>query len=556
MLKKFLTNSILILLIPISVISQTTPGKVLIYSENGKLKYQIKNSSLATIKKGIITKTDLFKYATEIKAYFNEEQLNKDSGTTLFRNCKDFTEGKLNFKYNCNNNYVELWINGKDNDKYTIWYCDRDENWKFTTDEEEYKKCKNTKAKKPKTSNKDSVTTSYKDITEIPKPDFQSRIRDTLFDKQNRFLLIDANPNPNYSSSVRLVKRRKVDNNGSFLIKDKEAKAVSTKGNISVFLKNYNITELENITVTINNRDYEYNTGLGELVNPKTPDDKETEAKKPEDSIKTVSTPVSPIEARTAYLKEFYNKLQSIDHLNTNDIARLENYKNTLKTVKENQDLDIELNDKGTKLYEKILSYSPLWVGLTPIAPAVKDTDEIEISASIEYENKPKNDIFVGHYKTIGGLAVDIGGNFFLTGLRNNKIFTDSVTVGDTKELRAKIGNKNQRSLGYGLNAEVSLRTGSLLRPTINIGSFIPFEEDISPYFALGPGVSLVSKKVKIRFAAGIAYGKVNAIAEQYRDRDLSDFENLTNESLTEKVWDSSWYISVGIRYVFNKKED
>ncbi|SDM20972.1 patatin-like phospholipase family protein [Kriegella aquimaris] len=69
--------------------------------------------------------------------------------------------------------------------------------------------------------------------------------------------------------------------------------------------------------------------------------------------------------------------------------------------------------------------------------------------------------------------------------------------------------------------------------PTLNLGFFVPFEEDITPYLAFGPGLTFTGDKVKFSFGGGIAYGSVNSIAERFVDVDVTSVTDVT--TLSEK---------------------
>lgn len=368
-------------------------------------------------------------------------------------------------------------------------------------------------------------------------------------------MYIDANPNPNTSSIVKLKKYVEKDKNSSSkkIITINEAKAVSTQGNLSVFLANYNITGIEHLSVTIDDQEFNYNKDLQDLLNLEN-ENNESKEMPNRDSIAPTSTE-SKEELRTKYLKEVWDNWHRINALNKNDIARLEKFKDNLsktQAIPENVD---DLSEEGRKLLSQILSWSPDYIGLTPIAPAINNTDAIEVKVSIKYKNIVKEDVVVGRYRTIGGLSADFSGNVFLTGLKNSPVYTEMVDIDGTEELRAKINKRNQRSVGYGINTGVSFRTGSLLRPTLNVAAFLPLDEEITPFLGFGPGLSLQGEKVKLSFSGGLAFGSINTINEQYLNKDLSDFESLTNEMIAEKAWESSWYVSIGISIKL-KEED
>ena len=75
---------------------------------------------------------------------------------------------------------------------------------------------------------------------------------------------------------------------------------------------------------------------------------------------------------------------------------KLNQYKSVLEnTVYTN---NIDLNEEGRKFLSELLSWSPRYIGLTPIAPIIVDSDEIDISISVKYNNASKETVSIGSY--------------------------------------------------------------------------------------------------------------------------------------------------------------
>ena len=312
---------------------------------------------------------------------------------------------------------------------------------------------------------------------------------------------------------------------------------------------------IKTISIKLNGTEYAYNKDVSDVLALLNKGDEPKEA--PENVEEGTGVSTADIEinkGRNAYLKQVLESLKKVKSLNINDIYLLATYKEDLMATLASEENDITLNTKGIKLVSEILGWYPVWIGLTPIALLVEEADEVQISALITHaSDSSAEEVKVGKYRVVGGMAFNLGSRIYLTGLKNNEVFTEMQAVGPNgeEELRAGINSKNQRSVGIGLNGEIAFRTGTLVNPTINLGFFVPFEEEISPYLALGPGFTISNAKVKISFGGGLAYGKVNSIAERYVDTDVSGVTDITG--LTEKIWDSSWYLSVGFSYRFNE---
>jgi opacity protein-like surface antigen len=131
-----------------------------------------------------------------------------------------------------------------------------------------------------------------------------------------------------------------------------------------------------------------------------------------------------------------------------------------------------------------------------------------------------------------------------VTGLKNHEAYTD--TSGGKKF--ARLDKTGKSSVGLGLNVETLYRTGSSFCPTFNVGFFVPFDEDLTPFLVFGPGINIGSKNVSLGITGGAALGKINAISGQFKDRDLTGLD-LTNEQLTQKVWKWGWQVGIGLRF-------
>ena len=535
----------------------------------------------------IIAKSGEFK---DFFIYPSDQNLDKKASGTPIKIQDSCDEKESNvganvfYQFNCKESSISIYLKDKGGKKLKeklVWYCKKGGKQIFFVDKKKYEECEKANSNGSNTGNGD-LAKSYDDILKIPFPTFEydSTSRKS-WNKHNRILYIDANPKPGSNTSVQLKKasvdsievddkkvktssaqsaKTSLDSNGNTpkklaVVKEVKASAVHKKGNLTVYLSSLKISEISELSLTINGTDYSYDKDLSEILGKlSTPDSRDKE--KDGEEIKKSSSDGEKENLKTQRAEHLNSVLNyykgNVKALSKDDIKELNQYKSVLEnTVYAN---NIDLNEEGRKVLSELLSWSPKYIGLTPIAPNIADSDEINVSVSVKYNNTPKETVPIGSYKVAGGVSFDLGGAFFFTGLKNSRVFTEEVGEGDESQLLAKRDDENQLSVGFGLNSEVSFRTGYLLRPTFNIGAFIPFEEEISPYITIGPGVGLYDKKLKVNLLAGIAVGKVNAIKAEFIEKDLSDMDNLTNESISEKVWDTSWFIGIGIRYKF--KED
>ena len=397
-----------------------------------------------------------------------------------------------------------------------------------------------------------NTTKTVKHITQIPIPEFNSLDNDSLFDKRkrkNRYLVIDAHPDLRYKQNSILLKRNNKSEDNAVAI-FKEAKALPIHSSLSVLIRNYNFSTLENITISINGIDYQYEDDINFLFKPGV-QPKETQpiaGIQSDNGIEDRIQKEGDIDTIKKYLDEAYTLISKNEFWNINDLYKLNNYKTMLLESDEIQ--KNLLSTEAAKSLGKILYWSPQYVSLTPIALEVPKNDEVKITAKVVKEDKKPEEFPVGTYKTSGGMAFSVSSLFYVTGLKNNEVYTKQVQVNDsTKELRATMDSTNQMSVGIGLNAEINFRTGCLLRPTLNVGFFVPLGQELTPFIAVGPGISIGNKNVKFSLNGGLAFGQINVIAERYRDTDLSTFPDLINDDLSHKVWKPSWYVGLGVSF-------
>lgn len=378
--------------------------------------------------------------------------------------------------------------------------------------------------------------------------------------KRNRFLVIDASANVKYKVNNTVYKRKNPESFDPTQSFDEifEKASPDVKGTLSVFIKNFNQGNIESVKVVVNGTDYAFTQGLQDIynsvntANEKLEEGEDTTAT--DEAQSTGGTPKTVAEkqkARTEYLQHVNQILaDGTALLDTYQLHVIMAYKETVLATYTNKELTISLNKEGLEELSKLLSWLPDELLLTPYSMVVPDSDEVEFTVELEAkgdEAPVQNKI--GTFNATGGFSFNLSSNLYFTGLKNNEVYQETMDVNGTQQSFAKLKSENQLSLGIGVNGEVGFRTGSAVRPTFNIGFFVPFSEEITPYLAIGPGFSISSSKVKLTFSGGLAFGSVNAISEQYRDVDLTPL-NLANDQLTEKVWESSWFFSIGLNFL------
>jgi hypothetical protein len=394
--------------------------------------------------------------------------------------------------------------------------------------------------------NRDLSTTKYKFSQQIPYPLFSKKDDRVLPNsKTNRYLFIDATPNTNKKISNSLFKVKDVDSFGktdNFEENFIKANALTVNGSLSILVRNYNFHDLEKVSVDIIGADYTYTLSIKDiLAQIKTAQSSTGEKieKVDENFLKQRN------DTLTNNLSNVLDSLKSYTYLNLNDLYQIEDYKNQLINFYNNNFENFSKNE--IDIFNEITNWYPKYLSVTPIAITIPENDDVEIKVTIKNKSETSpNQVKVGLFKTTGGIGFNLGGMFYITNLKDNAIYTKaSETDG---KVRAFMNSKNQNSVGLGLNSEIYFRTGYLLRPTLNMGFFVPFDEDLTPFAAIGPGITIASKKVKFSFSWGLAVGKINSIKEEYQNIEF-DSANLTNEQLGEKIWQFKNYFGFGLTY-------
>ncbi len=491
-----------------------------------------------TISSGVITIDDAVANKDNISIAEDGGIILKSENLCDDNKGKEQNKGKIYYVTDCDKGQITFYPKKgtpADNAE-TLYYC-KDQK-KFTRLADECKKA-------------DATTTGnrYKDITQIPFPRFQAGNNDQIGNiGATRYLFVDAHPNHNKKINNTLYKSKISEGYGKtdeFDKNFKKAAALPVNGSLTVFIRNYNFHDLEKVTVSINGEDYNYTRDISYIF------DRNASA----DSEGTDGTPTNPastgetLDVKNARVRSGLDavlvKLNTYKYLNINDLYILEKYKAALKLFYDTKPED--LTPEAKAVLDQILVWYPEYTSLTPISGIVPENDEVEIALSIKNMGKDAEEQIIGRYRTTGGITFGLGSMLYITNLKNNDVYVKTVSA---TEKVAAMNSENQLSLGIGLNGEVFFRTGYLVRPTLNVGFFVPFDEDLTPIVGMGPGISIAAKNIKLSFSYGISFGKINAIKEEYKGVNLETLEeDVTAESLTEKVWKIGNYFGVGLRF-------
>lgn len=383
-----------------------------------------------------------------------------------------------------------------------------------------------------------------KDLAVFPLKDFTPVNFKTK--KCNRILVIDAKADKYNLGDETGLYRYSTSDEGETTLSLKPAEALPINRYLAVVIKNYNFHDLERFSIEVNGENYTYEQDIRKIYDLVVGSDPLSDGtiEKVVEGDEDKSDP-----ALLEYLKEANRILATYTEksLNLNDLYKLEEFKLSLINYYD-KNKDTKFGYKAKLEMQKIISWHPSSVSLTPISIDVPENDQVEIEYTMKNRNSEATKKSLGNFKTFGGVSVGYGAAFYLTDLRNNEVYTKSTGADAAKDTRAVLAQTNEESIGFGLNIDVSYRTGLHFRPTFNFGFFVPLEEEVTPFIATGPGIGFYSKNYKINLSWGLSLGKVNAIKEQYQDVNLEGLE-LTNTDLTEKVLKSGHYCSLSISF-------
>lgn len=410
------------------------------------------------------------------------------------------------------------------------------------------------------TTHYDTIPYNYENL-KMEMPDFR-KYEPSEFSKNSRYLIIE------YGQGNKLVRESSKRKSLTW----KKAHHLNAKSTLMVIAKAFDSEKLDSMTVEINGSDYNYEKGIAEIykdldLSPKAneKDQGTTEEKAVPESSISDSSKVDTIEvvviknlndSSIVFLDEYLETLlyrldlYSVSFANARNLALLDQFKISLKKkIQALIDAGYEIQATEQLLYDHIQNWQFLYTPLMPIAERIPENDKITVVVKNLEKDKTTTTYRPQVFRTAGLLGFSLTTNLFVTGLVNDDVYADSVQIDTSyKELRAEV-NKGQSKIavGIGFNSALEISTGTVFTPSLNIGFFVPFEQEVSPRIAIGPGISLGNSRVKFNVNAGLAIGEVNVISKKYQGKDLSQYDQ--GIDLSEKVWKKSWQVGLGLSY-------
>lgn len=391
----------------------------------------------------------------------------------------------------------------------------------------------------------DEKDNSFKDNPlNIPNPVFSGISESSIYSKRNRVLhvnclAIEGKPSGSYLTGV--------SSSGSW----KKKTNLHIGGSLIVRLENC-VMELDKPSISLNEIEYKYDNDVSDLLSDLL--DTEDESQGSIDSAVNIDKISTSLDALSMYLSKVYRSWSSgRSDLSLSEYEELKQYKEDLKAAIEKSYK--QLNEDQQYHYSNVMNWQPASISLTPIALDVPNADEVEVELEIN-QGTTQQKYDLGTYRTRGGVSFGINGKLFVSSIDDRSVYTDNVVADSVSMKMAFLETDSKLRIGVGTEAQLSFRTGTLIRPTVNIGGFVPFDEDISPNFTLGTGLGILNSRVNMSISAGLTLGQIVKIANRYEAEDLNKYQDLTNETLSTKDWTAGYFIGIGVSYNVSEKED
>lgn len=216
--------------------------------------------------------------------------------------------------------------------------------------------------------------------------------------------------------------------------------------------------------------------------------------------------------------KEFKEEFITIIEQNTENenIIEIENLTGDSVTKSQN-----EINEliEGVRLsIEKLISTKTSSY-LLPIDINGDNIDFIEVQLDIFQGESEKPETYKYKIWIKGGLKIDVSGGFHLTSVFDSEYFTSDAENGEKFINRKDNGNYD---FGFGSMVNLSLRGGSWVRPTLNVGALFTANQKFQVLTGLG---FILGKNERFIFHTGLAMGRVNVLRNTFDDNGETSYD-------------------------------
>jgi len=375
----------------------------------------------------------------------------------------------------------------------------------------------------------------------IPKKNLETtQVTDTLNEikklESERDSLIAKNKSLTSSGLISLSIKEKIRQNQEISQNEERIKTIDDKiriNNLSNLISIYKSKAPNAYNIIIENKTDAINLFIREIVTKNSDDDK-TNISNAFKLIKKMTTDLKSdinkytfeissedflnrdtlVNKRTKFNSTYIKFLNEISKLN-NDVMNFDDIKEDyVKNLNEFNTLSSEIKQEISKMFQlKLYNY------LLPVDINGKNIDLVEVSV-VRHEKTATNPTPVEYTYNIyvkGGFKIDISGGLFITSIKDKEYETKDilVDVNGTNQTQKIIyeQNKGNYDFGFGSMINVSIRGGSWVRPTFNVGALFTANQKFQILSGLG---IILGKEERIILHAGLSMGSVAEISNQF----------------------------------------
>ncbi|WP_452226430.1 hypothetical protein [Lacinutrix cladophorae] len=232
-------------------------------------------------------------------------------------------------------------------------------------------------------------------------------------------------------------------------------------------------------------------------------------------------------------LRLYENIVMSSEKPNLNDVEILKFYK--LEHQRISDDLD--------KLYEASTD-----VYLPPLDIFGDNIDYVKIILEIYEGNETESKKYEYKIWLTGGLKIDVSAGAFITSIFDEEFLTNDGVDGKKSIRRSDAG---EYDFGFGPMVNISFRSASWFRPTINFGTLLTSEQKFQ---IMAGGGLIMGKNDRFILSAGIVMGRVDVLSEGFLADGTTEYDLGTSAEVpTNEKFQFGHFI--GVTYNLSSKK-